>query len=169
MYAQNDSRAVLVCLLQSLVPRFPINQSRRRSRNDAGQVQLIGEEIAAISNYGGERNLYFRVVDRSGEPCSQRSREASLELLRRGRRGKNCPTPFATPKCPAMIPARRIWKSAAAVPSFSRLSPSMINDRRLSILRSLKMASTEIGSVAEIIAPKRSAICTGRPVVQWTK
>ena len=74
--------------------------------------------------------------------------------------------PLATPKCPATMPASRIWKSAAAVPSFSRLSPSMINDRRLSIFRSLKMASTEIGSVAEIIAPKRSAICVGRPVVQ---
>jgi len=31
------------------------------------------------------------------------------------------------------------------------------------------MARTEIGSVAEIIAPKSNAVSTGRPVVQWTR
>ena len=49
------------------------------------------------------------------------------------------------------------------------VSPSTISESRLSIRRSLKMARTEMGSVAEIIAPKSNAIATGRPVVQCTR
>jgi len=33
----------------------------------------------------------------------------------------------------------------------------------------LKIASTEMGSVAEMIDPKSSAVNTGSPVAQWTR
>jgi hypothetical protein len=45
----------------------------------------------------------------------------------------------------------------------------MMRDNRLSTVRSLKMASTEMGSVAEMMHPKRSAMSTGKPINQCTR
>ena len=65
------------------------NEARRCGRNDPRQVQLIGEELTAVGNDGSESDLYFSVIDRSGEParciaeegakdCSSEYREEKL-------------------------------------------------------------------------------------------
>jgi len=73
---------------------------------------------------------------------------------------KYCSLPFGTVSFPAATAPSRMPKRTTAVPSLRRLSPSMIRDNRLSTVRSLKMASTEMGSVAEMMHPKRSAMST---------
>src|SRR5207302_5108483 len=50
--------------------------------------------------------------------------------------------------------------------TLKRLSPSIMTESRLFILRSLKMARTEIGSLAEMIAPNIIAIRIGGPIAQ---
>ena len=82
---------------------------------------------------------------------------------------KYCSRPFGTVSFSATIAPNRMPKRTTAVPSLRRLSPSMMRDNRLSTLRSLKMASTEMGSVAEMMHPKRSAMSTGKPINQCTR
>ncbi len=82
---------------------------------------------------------------------------------------KYCSIPFGTVSFSATIAPNRMPKRTTAVPSLRRLSPSMMRDNRLSTLRSLKIASTEMGSVAEMMHPKRSAMSTGKPINQCTR
>lgn len=77
-------------------------------------------------------------------------------------------TPEAMLKCPATAAANRIWKRTTAVPSLNRLSPSKSTVRRLETVICLAIESTAIGSVAEMIAPKRRAIKIGIPISHAT-
>ena len=142
-YSQNDSNAVLVWALMPFGAKIANHQSRRCGRNDTRQVQMIGEQITAVGNDGGQSDLNLRIVNRLRDLASRVPHAKPIAAPPTTAK-RNCPIPFPPPSPPATTPAKRIWKTTTAVPSFKRLSPSIMTESRLSILRSLKMASTEM-------------------------
>jgi hypothetical protein len=63
----------------------------------------------------------------------------------------------------------RVLVALSGVVLVTYVAYRLISESGLSIRKSLKMARTEMGSVAEIIATKSNAISTGKPVVHCTR
>lgn len=104
------------------------NKASRGCRDDAGQVQVIGDKVSSIGDDGGQRDFDFGVVECPGDGTG-----AIAEAEPRATpppTASNSPASLPRSKCPPITAASKTWNKAAAVPSFSKLSPSINTESR---------------------------------------
>ena len=120
----------------------------------------------AIRQHRGQRDLDEMVIQSAGQPGDQQSGSSADHDPAGNADEETAGWRPQSEICPASAAPTSTVKSTTPTPSLNRLSPSTSSDSRFGTPSRRKTASTEIGSVGAINAPKTSATGNARPNTQ---